>query len=103
MSDAVPEPPPEAPKLDFERAEYVEPQAAQVTCGLCSKPITTEYWQSLGKVLCAGCRDAVQQAAGDAQRGSTFTRALLTGGLVALGCGIGYAIFAGLTGIQFAL
>src|SRR6185369_344664 len=82
---------------------FEEPAGEHVTCGLCKRAITTEYWQSLGKVLCASCRDVVNRTAAEARRGATLGKAFLLGGGVALACGIGYAIFVGVSGLQFAL
>lgn len=109
MSEPPPDPattPAGAPeKIDFDRAEPTEPATAAtgLACGTCRDTITTEYWQIAGKTLCESCRSLVVRAAEDGRRGSTFGRAMLLGGAAALGCGIGYAIFVGLTKIQFAL
>jgi hypothetical protein len=107
MSDVVgdtPNPAPESPaQLDFEHAEMAEPAGAHVSCEACKRPITTESWQLLGKVLCGSCHEQVGRAAGEARGGAALGKAFLLGGLVALGSGIGYAIFVGLTQIQFAL
>jgi hypothetical protein len=95
--------PPEPAQIDFERAEFAGAAGEQVECGVCQQAIVTEYWQSLGKVLCASCRELVQRSADEARRGATLGKAFLFGGLVAFGCGVGYAIFVGVTHIQFAL
>jgi hypothetical protein len=104
-SPPAPQPSGELEKIDFDRAEFAEtpPAGNQVTCGLCKNTIATEYWQYLGKVLCEGCREVVEKSAGDARRASTLGKAFLVGGGVAFGCGVGYAIFVGLSNIQFAL
>jgi hypothetical protein len=97
------EPNAEPAPIDFDRAEYEEPAAAHVQCGLCKGAITTQYWQTLGKILCADCREIVQKSADGAKKGATLGKAFLYGAGAALGCGIGYAVFVGLTSIQFAL
>jgi len=102
-TDAAPVEPAEPAKIDFEKAEFAEPAGEHVACGLCKKAITTEYWQWMGKILCETCREVVRRTTDDARRSATFGKAFLLGGVVALGCGIGYAIFVGLTQIQFAL
>jgi hypothetical protein len=89
--------------IDFERAEFAEPAREHVECGLCNRAIATEYWQYLGKILCGPCREGVSRSVADARRGATFGKAFLLAGGTALGCGIGYAIFVGLTNIHFAL
>jgi hypothetical protein len=100
MSDTEPA---QAAKIDFERAEPEEPAGEHVACSLCKRVITTEYWQYLGKTLCGSCREGVRVVSDEARRGATFGKALLFAGGVALACGIGYAVFVGLTHIQFAL
>ena len=105
MSDP-PAPPPPAPTpapIDFERAAYAEPDKGHVACSVCGARISTEYWQCQGKILCAACREGAEKSIADARRGATLGKAFLVGGGAALGCGIGYAIFAGLTHIHFAL
>jgi hypothetical protein len=107
MSDTTPDGTPdgasEPAKIDFEKAEFAEPSGEHVQCGICQRSITTEYWQCLGKILCDTCREGVRRSSEDAASGASFGKALLLGGGVAFGCGIGYAIFVGLTQIQFAL
>ena len=93
----------EPAKIDFERAEFAEPAGEHVACGICKRAITTAYFQYLGKILCDACREIVSRSIGDARRGATLGKAVLLGGGAALGCGIGYAIFAGLSGVHFAL
>jgi hypothetical protein len=95
----------EPEKIDFDRAEFAEapPAGDQVACGLCKKTIATVYWQYLGKVLCEGCRAIVEKSVGDARRASTLGKAFVVGGGVALACGVGYAIFAGLSKAHLAL
>ena len=107
MSDTTPETKAasaeDAAPIDFERAEFAEPAAEQLQCATCQQPIATEYWQCLGKILCDSCREGVERAASDARRGATMGRAVLVGGGAALACGIGYAVFVGVTHIHFAL
>jgi hypothetical protein len=95
--------PPAVEKIDFDRAELDEPKDDHVECGLCKRTIHTEYWQALGKVLCASCRKAMEQTTANANGGAAFGKAFLYGGGAAIACGTGYAIFVGLSHIQFAL
>ncbi len=112
MSDAADDPGAEAGRdagsaessnLDFERAEFTEPAAEHVVCASCQQAITREYYQFAGKILCDTCRGDVQRTTEALRNNASLGRALLFGGGAALGCGIGYAIFVGLTNIQFAL
>lgn len=95
--------PGEPAPIDFDKADFAEPPGEHVTCGLCKQAILTEYWQYLDKLLCDSCREVVTRSIGAAREGATFGKALLLGGLVAFGCGLGYALFVGLLKIQFAL
>jgi hypothetical protein len=112
MSEPTSETTPAEPApLDFDKAEPgaqagpagADGEVEHVQCGLCARPITVEYWQALGKILCADCRAAVERQAASTGKGATFAKALLVGGGAALGCGIGYAVFVGVSKIQFAL
>ncbi|MEP7126622.1 MAG: hypothetical protein ABJE95_37165 [Byssovorax sp.] len=94
---------PPAEKINFDRAEFEEPAGEHVECGLCQRAIHTEYWEASGKILCAACREKMDQTAARAAGGATFAKAFLKGGAVAFACGIGYAIFVGLTEHHFAL
>jgi hypothetical protein len=98
-----PAPPPEPEKIDFDRAEFEEPKGEHVECGLCKRTIRTEYWQAHGKILCATCRALMERTAANANGGAAFGKAFLYGGGAAIACGIGYAIFVGLSHMQFAL
>ena len=99
--------PPAEPPIDFEHAEFGAGRGAadakHLACGLCQREIHTEYWQSLGKILCDSCREMVRRAASEARGGASLGKAFLVGGGAALATGIGYAVFVGLTHIQFAL
>jgi hypothetical protein len=70
---------------------------------MCKKPVAGEYWQWAGRVVCATCRGTLGALGLRAQSIETFLRAASLGALTALGCGIAYAVFVGLTHIQFAL
>lgn len=94
---------PAAPAINFDKAELDEAGGEHVECAACKRVITTEYWQLLGKVLCDACRLDVHAASAVARSAATFGKAFLMAGLTALACGVGYAIFVGLTSIQFAL
>jgi hypothetical protein len=58
--------PPAADPIDFDRAEFEEPKGEHVECGLCKRTIHTEYWQAVGKVLCASCRKTMERTAQEA-------------------------------------
>jgi hypothetical protein len=95
---------PETPaSLDLDHAQFNEPAGDQVACSFCTRKIATEYWQFCGKILCDACRAELGLAVKQGRAHATFAKSALFGGLTALGCGVAYAIFTGLTQIQFAL
>jgi len=92
------------PELQFDKATYASGDAGgAVPCGQCKQPLRGHYWKLQKFMLCEGCKTGIQASLDKSQSASSFGKALLQGGLVALGCGIGYAIFVGVTNIQFAL
>jgi hypothetical protein len=91
------------PDLHFDHAKDADGAPAGPQCGLCGAAVAGEYWKLQAKVLCAGCRLGVLAALSKSRSASSFGRAALLGGGTALGCGIAYAIFVGITDIQFAL
>jgi hypothetical protein len=92
------------PELQFDKATYASGDAGGVVpCGQCKQPLGEQYWRLQTFLLCDRCKTGIQASLDKSQSASSFGKALLQGGLVALGCGIGYAIFVGVTSIQFAL
>jgi hypothetical protein len=89
--------------LDFDRASYASPAGASTTCAACKSAITDQYWTLRGQILCSTCRGQARQALERSEAASSFAKALVMGSLTALVCGIGYAVFVALTGIQFGL
>jgi hypothetical protein len=95
----------ELAELSFERAEYqgASAQMVRTPCAQCGGQVGEQYWTLEGQVLCGPCRTQVDQALSAARAGASFGKALWTGGLTALGCGIAYAIFVAFSDIQLAL
>jgi hypothetical protein len=93
--------------IDFDRAKYRAQDggasASAAPCAHCNQPIEGEYWKVQTQAVCKRCRDQVSELVGRAASTKSLGKAALHGGLVALGCGIGYAIFVGVTHIQLAL
>jgi hypothetical protein len=81
------------PDLQFEHATY-EQDKTGVACGMCGKPVGHEYWQWMGRVACASCKEQVARLEAKANAPETFAKAALFGGGTALACGIAYAAFA---------
>ncbi len=106
MSDENPEAPKEPAAggaLDFDRAEYEGAAHTHVECAACKSPIADEYWQAAGKILCGSCRGIIKATADRGKSGATFGKAMLFGGGAGIAGGAAYAVFVGLTNIQFAL
>jgi hypothetical protein len=87
--------------LSFEKAAYEGSSATP--CSSCKAPLGQEYWKLGHYVLCEKCQGSVAATFAKAKTGSAFARAVLLGGLTALGCGIAYAVFAGVTHMRFSL
>jgi hypothetical protein len=83
--------PPDA-GLQFDKVEHAAPPAAP-SCGACRRPITDEYFEIGGHMICAGCARAI--AAGDT--GAVFARALAYGaGAAVVGTLVWFAILMAL-------
>jgi len=94
------------PDLSFDKASYASApagEAAAVPCSQCKRPLAHQYWKLQKFLLCDGCKEGVSASLARSQSASSFAKALVQGGLVALACGVGYAVFVGVTKIQFAL
>ncbi len=90
------------PGLDFDRATYTSGDS-RAPCASCRRPLVDAYWQWQGHLVCASCRDGVAATLERARTGSSMARAALFGGVAALGCGVAYAVFVGLTHVPLAL
>lgn len=85
--------------LQFDRAEPAPSAAPASGCAVCKRPLTDEYYEVNGKVVCPTCRTglATHVASG------SFVNALVLGlGAAILGAGIYFAIEL-LTGYEFGL
>jgi hypothetical protein len=89
-------------ELSFDKATYTGGDAA-VPCAHCSGALGEQYWQWQTRPVCATCRTRIEQTLVASQSRPAFLRAVLLGGLTALGCGIAYAVFVALTDYQLAL
>ena len=82
--------------LQFQKAEYAEPQRK---CVLCSSAIGSSFFQLAGQTVCPNC---AEQARAQAAK-STFGRGLLYGAGAALACSVCYAVITIVTGLQLAI
>jgi hypothetical protein len=89
--------------MQFDHAQFETSAPKGITCHVCTQSIPHRYWQFAGQPTCETCRDGVLRAVADAGTSGAFGRAALRAGLVALACGVGYAIFVGVTNIELAL
>ena len=90
-------------ELSFERATYENRDQARPPCGLCQKDLGPHYWRWQQRVVCASCRNQLEGTLAKSRSGASFAKALLLGGLTALGCGIAYAVFAAIANMRLAL
>jgi hypothetical protein len=87
----------------FDRATYAPGAAAGPRCANCQAAIRDRYWRAQNRLFCAACHVKIAAVIDNAHAQASFGKALLLGGLTALGCGIAYAIFVQVSGIQLAL
>lgn len=93
----------ESDDLRFDRATYAKETGSGLPCANCRGPLGDAYWKWQQHVVCARCRDALAGRLSDSQSSARFAKALLLGAATALGCGIAYAVFTGVTHVRFAL
>jgi hypothetical protein len=98
------------PDLSFDKASYASPsggvgggEGASIPCNQCKRPLGQQYWKLQKFLLCDGCKQGVSASLAQSQSASSFAKALVQGGLVALACGVAYAVFVAVTKIQLAL
>ena len=94
-------PPVEAAPLQFDKAEIDDAPAAP-TCASCKKPVTT-YFQIGAVVVCSTCRDAVVRALEVGKAPGRFVRALLQGGLAAIGGAVVWYFIREITHLEIGL
>lgn len=101
--------PPAANPIDdlrFDRATYAAanaPAANVAPCGNCGRPLGDPYWKLGEHLVCAYCHERLEATLERSKSAASFGKALFQGGAVALGCGIAYAIFAGVSHMQLAI
>ncbi len=94
---------PEEADLQFDRAEYTDPDAEGATCVTCDTPIEGEYYTINERVCCPACLTRFEAARREGSGLRRFARASAFGLVAAaVGSGIYFAI-AWLTGYEFAL
>ncbi len=78
--------------LQFARAEFTEPVAAQVVCASCRQQVVQSYYEIAGTILCSQCREKREQAL-DGWGAGRFLRATLAGLVVgAAGAAVWYGV-----------
>jgi hypothetical protein len=92
----------EVSTLQFDRAEYVEPVAAQ-TCGNCQGALMDAYFEVNGHVICPNCAEKLRSDLNDGSRVMRVARAAGAGfGAAILGALLYYAVEA-ITGYELGL
>jgi hypothetical protein len=87
----------------FDRATYAPGVAAGPRCAKCQTAIRDRYWRAQNRLFCVACHSQIAAAIDDARANASIGKALLLGGLTAIGCGIAYAIFVQVSQMQLAL
>lgn len=92
-------------ELSFDKATYATKTDAGggAPCAHCNGPLGEQYWQWQSRPVCASCRTKLSDMLVASQSKKSFGRAVLFGGLTALGCGTAYAIFVARMDYQLAL
>ena len=52
----------EPDNLQFERAEYAQPDQGARQCATCKAPITDVYYEVEGRLVCPICHEGLQRA-----------------------------------------
>jgi hypothetical protein len=91
--------------MQFEQAEYAAADAAQAssTCTLCKLPIADTYYETGGKILCAGCRDRVEAAYRGGSPFGRASKALAFGTAAAAAGAVLYYLIIRMTGYNIGL
>lgn len=92
-----------ADSLSFEKATYETSGDQGTPCANCNGSLGEQYWQWQTRPVCATCRATISETLAASQSKKAFGRAVVLGGLTALGCGIAYAVFVAVTDYQLAL
>jgi hypothetical protein len=93
---------PPAGSLQFERADR-DSTMSGLTCAVCSKAVSTSYYEVNGGLTCKPCRGQIMAAWNRGSPAGRFARALGLGfGAAMLGAGLYFGI-AALTGYEFGL
>ena len=95
----------EEPKgdLQFDRAEFEQPQPQSPVCAACGQAVWSVYYAVNGQVLCERCKAELELHANQGSGAGRFLRATVYGlGAGAVGAGIWYAVRA-TTGYELGL
>jgi hypothetical protein len=89
--------------LQFDRAEFENPAAAQAQCAECNRSLTGSYYDVNGRTVCEACRYTIESRSLAGSGAGRFLRAAGAGlGAAIAGALLYYAISA-LTGYEFGL
>jgi hypothetical protein len=92
-----------AGELQFDRAQFVDPSAATLTCAACQQPIAHTYYEVNSQTTCADCRTKVEQAVAATSGATGVVRALGAGIAAGVAGALLYYAVVALTGYQFGL
>jgi hypothetical protein len=85
--------------LQFQKAEFADPRAK---CRACQSPLSGNYFQFAGAMICPACATRVQSAQAEPDH-SGLIRGTLFGLGAAVACAVGYATILVVTGFELAL
>ena len=88
-------------ELQLDRAEF--DAAHETTCGMCAKPLTTEYHEANGTTVCAACCEELRALGTEGNSMTRGVRALGAGAAAALAGSILYYAILALSGYEFGL
>ncbi len=89
--------------IQCDRAEYAAPAPAGPTCGFCNRSIADIYYETGGKVVCANCREKIEESFRGGFRFGRVLKALVFGTAAAVAGGALYYLIVRLTGINLSL
>lgn len=103
MADDPQTPVSKAEEIQFDRADYVQPESTGPVCDLCREPLRGHYFDINEKMVCERCRYNVEAAMSQRGGAGGFFKAALAGlGVAAVGSAIYYAVRKA-TGYEFGL
>ena len=90
--EASPQPSPDPPGLQFDRAEPARPAEVSASCSACKQPLAGAYYLAATQKICSSCRDVIHKHLTGGSTGARAAKATLLGLLTAVGGGLAWAV-----------